>query len=68
VGVVPCAEVIVPDKAFLDLVKDNKLSEAEMYWKASLRGRTATEDSYSKIFDGSIDPRSAETHLGYIGR
>jgi type II secretory ATPase GspE/PulE/Tfp pilus assembly ATPase PilB-like protein len=68
VGVVPCAEVIVPDKAFLDLVKDNKLSEAEMYWKASLRGRTAIEDSYSKMFDGSIDPRSAETHLGYIGK
>jgi type II secretory ATPase GspE/PulE/Tfp pilus assembly ATPase PilB-like protein len=68
VGVVPCAEVIVPDKTFLDLVKDNKLSEAEMYWKASLRGRTAIEDSYSKIFDGNIDPRSAETHLGYIGR
>lgn len=68
VGVVPCAEVIVPDKEFLELVKDNKMTEAEMYWKASLRGKTAIEDSYSKMFDGSIDPRSAETHLGEIGK
>jgi len=68
VGVVPCGEAIIPDKQLLDLIRANKTTEAEIYWKSALGGKSAIEDSYSKIFSGTIDPRYAEAHLGTIGK
>jgi type II secretory ATPase GspE/PulE/Tfp pilus assembly ATPase PilB-like protein len=62
-GVMPCAEVIVPDPEFLSLVAQEKLIEAKNYWRTNLNGKTAMEDSYDKIFSGQADPRIVERYL-----
>ena len=63
IGVMPCAEVIVPDSEFLTLVSQEKLLEAKNYWRTNLGGKTAIEDSYDKIFSGQADPRIVERYL-----
>lgn len=62
-GVVPVGEALVPDSEFLSLVGQDNIIEAENYWRAILGGKTSIEDSYSKIFDGTVDPRAAELKL-----
>jgi len=63
IGVMPCAEVIVPDAEFLSIVAQEKLIEAKNYWRTNLKGKTAMEDSYDKIFSGQADPRIVERYL-----
>ena len=63
IGVMPCAEVIVPNSEFLTLVAQEKLIEAKNYWRTNLGGKTAIEDSYDKIFSGQADPRIVERYL-----
>lgn len=63
IGVMPCAEVIVPDSDFLALIAQEKLTEAKSYWRTNLGGKTAIEDSYEKIFNGQADPRIVERYL-----
>jgi type II secretory ATPase GspE/PulE/Tfp pilus assembly ATPase PilB-like protein len=62
-GVVPASEVIIPDERLLALIKSGDIQKASLYWKSHLGGKTAVQDSYGKIFDGSVDPRSVEEHL-----
>jgi len=63
IGVMPCAEVIVPDAEFLSLIAQEKLIDAKNYWRTNLNGKTAMEDSYDKIFSGQADPRIVERYL-----
>jgi len=67
VGVVPASEVIVPDETFLRLMREGQPDKAELYWKASLGGRSATSDSYEKILSGHVDPRTVEEELENLG-
>ena len=62
-GVVPVAEAIIPDADFLSLIEQDSITEAQNYWRTMLGGKTSIEDAYSKIFDGIVDPRSAELKL-----
>lgn len=63
IGVMPCAEVIIPDAGFLALIAQEKLIEAKNYWRTNLGGKTAMEDSHEKIFNGQVDPRIVERYL-----
>jgi type II secretory ATPase GspE/PulE/Tfp pilus assembly ATPase PilB-like protein len=67
-GVVPVVEILQPDEKFLDLILNKKLNKAEMHWKSKLGGRSSTEDSYSKIMTGVVDPRNIEEELDEIGK
>lgn len=66
-GVVPAVELLVPDENFLSMVQNKKISKAEAYWKARLRGRRAVQDTYSRILTGIVDPRMVESELDNIG-
>jgi type II secretory ATPase GspE/PulE/Tfp pilus assembly ATPase PilB-like protein len=66
IGVAPVSEVIVPDADFLRLIRNNQTQEAEIYWRSQLGGKTAVEDSYVKIVEGLVDPRTVERELGAI--
>jgi type II secretory ATPase GspE/PulE/Tfp pilus assembly ATPase PilB-like protein len=67
IGVVPAAEIIIPDDKFLELVLANKLSKAENHWRSKLNGKSATQDTYDKILSGVVDPRMVEEELDEIG-
>lgn len=67
VGVVPAAEVLIPDDEFLSLVRKGEMHQARMYWMSDLGGRPAKEDSYEKIIAGLVDPRIVEDELEKIG-
>lgn len=66
-GVVPASEVLIPDDEFLSLVRSHQMDKAEIYWKSTLRGRSATSDTYDKILTGLVDPRSVEEELEDLG-
>lgn len=67
IGVIPAAEILIPDETFLDLILSKRTNQAEAYWKSKLGGRSATRDMYSKILTGKVDPRMVETELSNIG-
>lgn len=67
IGICPAAEILIPDNTFLELMKSGQKTKAKLYWRTMLSGRTAAEDCYDRIFDGAIDPRAVEEHLGNLG-
>lgn len=67
IGIAPAAEILVPDNVFLELIRNGQKTKAKLYWRTMLGGLTAAEDCYERIFDGEIDPRSVEEHLGELG-
>jgi type II secretory ATPase GspE/PulE/Tfp pilus assembly ATPase PilB-like protein len=67
-GVAPASEVLVPDDEFLQLIRNGDADKAELYWKTTLHGRSATSDTYDKIFSGVVDPRTVEEELENLGR
>lgn len=66
-GVTPASEVLIPDDEFLSLVRGNQMERAEIHWKTSLNGRSATVDCYDKILSGIVDPRIVEEELEELG-
>ena len=66
-----CAEVIVPDKKLLALLKEDKFAEAEKYWKMSTMGdnefgSTALAHAISKMRIGMLDPHHVESQVGIL--
>lgn len=63
VGASPVAEVVTPDIELLTHIKNRDEDKARNYWKTKLHGRTAGEDSYKRILNGTFDPRDIEGSL-----
>lgn len=66
-----CAEVIVPDKKLLALLKEDKFAEAEKYWRTSTMagnefGSTALAHAISKMRVGMLDPHHVESQVGIL--
>lgn len=58
------SEIIVPDETFMELVREDRKTDAQKYWLTQLGGRSMVEHTTDKIKDGLIDPRDAETVMG----
>jgi type II secretory ATPase GspE/PulE/Tfp pilus assembly ATPase PilB-like protein len=66
-----CAEVIVPDKRLLALLKEDKFADAEKYWRMSTMGgnefgSTALAHAISKMRIGMLDPHHVESQVGIL--
>lgn len=66
-----CAEVVRPDKKMLALLKDDRFSEAEKYWRQtnmidSEFGSTALAHAISKMRLGQLDPADVESQVGIL--
>lgn len=66
-----CAEVVVPDKRLLALLKEDKFTEAERYWRMSTMGNnefgsTALAHAISKMRIGMLDPHHVESQVGIL--
>lgn len=66
-----CAEVIVPDKKLLALLKEEKFTDAEKYWRMSTMGdnefgSTALAHAISKMRIGMLDPHHVESQVGIL--
>ena len=59
-----CAEVIVPDAGFMELVKEDKKWDAERYWLTHLNGRNMMENIAEMVGRGEVDPRDSERIMG----
>jgi hypothetical protein len=65
-----CAEVLIPDEAFLDLVARGRMAEARAHWIAQARcsidglGVSALSHAIAKMRLGLIDPRDIERWMG----
>ena len=70
VGRTVCAEVLIPDEAFLDLVARGRMAEARAHWIAQARcsidglGVSALSHAIAKMRLGLIDPRDIERWMG----
>jgi type II secretory ATPase GspE/PulE/Tfp pilus assembly ATPase PilB-like protein len=61
------AETILVDQGFLDLFLQGRKPESVTYWLEHLNGFTMLEHGFSKVCDGSVDPREIEEKIGLIG-
>jgi type II secretory ATPase GspE/PulE/Tfp pilus assembly ATPase PilB-like protein len=66
-----CAEVVVPDKKLLSLLKEDRFTEAEKYWRTSTMGgnefgSTALAHAISKMRTGMLDPHHVESQVGIL--
>lgn len=66
-GVVPAAEILIPDETFLSFIQSRRWGRAEAHWKSKLSGRSAVQDTYQRILSGLLDPRTVEKELSDIG-
>lgn len=62
------AEVIEPDQTFLDLVKNEKKSDAVEYWKNNLGGITMLEHAFVLVCMGQLDIREMDNNIGSVLR
>jgi type II secretory ATPase GspE/PulE/Tfp pilus assembly ATPase PilB-like protein len=60
------AEIIIPDEMMLEFFRDGKDTEAMLYWKNNLNGKTAAEHGLNKVRDGLVDPFDYESKMGHI--
>jgi type II secretory ATPase GspE/PulE/Tfp pilus assembly ATPase PilB-like protein len=60
------AETILVDQGFLDLFREGRKPESIAYWLKNLNGFTMLEHGFSKVCDGSVDPREIEEKIGLI--
>ncbi len=60
------AEIIMPDSEFLEMVQQNKKTEAERYWLTQLGGRNMVEHTVERIMSGEVDPVDAERVIGLL--
>jgi len=58
-GRTSCAEVLLPDETFLDLVREGRTKEAEDYWASTERGMSAVDVAKFKIGEGIVSPLDA---------
>ncbi len=66
-----CAEVIVPDKKLLNLLKEDNFSEAERYWRNLSMvnnefGSSALAHAITKMRQGFLDPHHVESQVGIL--
>lgn len=66
IGITPAVEILTPDNTILDLLKEQELGKAELYWKSALGGRSIMDDMSTRILKGIVDPWNAETELGRL--
>jgi type II secretory ATPase GspE/PulE/Tfp pilus assembly ATPase PilB-like protein len=72
IGRVPCAEVLVPDSEFLDLVRAEKMAVARQHWQTHSPlnidgiGVTALAHGVRLMLDAKVDPRDLETQVGIL--
>jgi general secretion pathway protein E len=73
IGRTPCAEVLVPDSTFLDLMAEGRTNEARKYWASSSPslnvdgfGVSMIAHAIQKMRQGLIDPAHIETHIGRL--
>lgn len=64
VGRSAIAEIILPDTHFMELVMENKKSDAERYWLSNLGGRNMVENIIDRVMTGEVDPLDAERVVG----
>ena len=65
IGQKVAAEVIpVTDRKFLELLQQNRLSDARKYWLDEMRGQTHVSHALARIEAGEVDPAIAEERLG----
>lgn len=62
------AEVIEPDQTFLDLIKNEKKSEAVNYWKKELGGISMLEHAFVLVCMGHLDIREMDNSVGSVLR
>jgi len=74
VGRVVVAEVIIPDRAFLKAIAENRLSDAEKHWKRVGAGYLGPETTSPTVLaqalrllkEGRVDPREVEANIGLL--
>lgn len=70
IGRTVCAEVIVPDKKILELLKAERFTEAEKYWRnfetENEFGRSAMAHAIMKMKAGLLDPHHVESQVGIL--
>lgn len=72
VGRTVCAEVLVPDAAFLSLMQSGRHQEAREYWMSNPdmniggMGVNTLAHALSKMMTGQIDPRDIESQISLI--
>lgn len=63
-GRVIVAEIIHPDKGFMDAYRDKGANAARDYWINKLQGITKQHHLLQRIIDGEVDPKVAEEEIG----
>lgn len=70
VGVVPCAEILVPDDEILHLMAHGERVAAEKYWRGRVNdthpgvtGVTALEHGLQRMFRGEVSPFAIESEI-----
>ncbi len=58
------AEMVIPDHAFLQFIREGKKLEAVDYWKREQHGQTMLQHCIDKINQGVVDPMDAEEQVG----
>lgn len=72
IGRTPCAEILVPDSVFLELLAQGKDAEARQYWmsrsgiKIEGLGVTAVAHAIHKMREGILDPSEIESQIGIL--
>jgi type II secretory ATPase GspE/PulE/Tfp pilus assembly ATPase PilB-like protein len=59
-------ELVMPDAKLLDLLINNRTSEAIDYWTSELNGRTLKENAVEKMLSGIIDIEEIERWCGLL--
>ena len=59
-------ELVMPDAKLLDLLINNRTSEAIDYWTGELNGRTLKENAVEKMLTGTIDIEEIERWCGLL--
>ncbi len=60
------SEVIRPDMNLRELIAGGQYTEIYKYWRKNLGGKTAKEDAYDKMLNGTISPVDIEETFGFI--
>ncbi len=60
------AEVILPDRRFMEYIAEGKKIQAHEYWLSSLQGVTMLENALIKCANGDVDPTEVEEKVDLI--
>jgi type II secretory ATPase GspE/PulE/Tfp pilus assembly ATPase PilB-like protein len=70
IGRTICAEVIETDQKIMELLQDNRMEEARLYWLSptGMNGVTMLWHSLEKVRRGEVSPDDAEFEVGVMAR